>query len=224
LNLTPPFTDFPDRRTVRSLLERTSKLRFALKANRVFTHRRNYSQEDLRRFLYSIEPIAKEERLIAILFQFPNSFGYSVESLNYIERLSEDFRGFDRVLEVRNKSFRRADFYQFLENMGFSLANCDAPENGKFLVGPWVGVGSVNYLRLHGRDPEHPYDYLYSLEELKKLKEKVKTLGDRETYIFFNNTAKAKAVLNALQMKLLFGIEVEIPQSLQRAHAKREWE
>jgi uncharacterized protein YecE (DUF72 family) len=27
-------------------------------------------------------------------------------------------------------------------------------------------------------------DYLYSLEELKKLKEKVKALGDRETYIF----------------------------------------
>lgn len=224
LELNASFYRFPDRATVKSLLERTSKLRFALKAHRVFTHKRNYSQEDVRRFLYSIEPIANEERLIAILFQFPNNFGYSVEALNYIERLSKDFRGFDRALEVRNKSFRRADFYQFLEDMGFSIVNCDAPKGDKFLVGPWVGVGSINYVRLHGRDPENLYDYLYSLEELKKLEEKIKALGDRETYIFFNNTAKAKAVLNALQMKLLFGIEVEIPQSLQKAYAEREWE
>jgi uncharacterized protein YecE (DUF72 family) len=224
LELNASFYRFPDRATVKSLLERTSKLRFALKAHRVFTHKRNYSKEDVRRFLYSIEPIANEERLIAILFQFPNNFGYSAEALNYIEKLSEDFRGFDRALEVRNKSFRRADFYQFLEDVGFSIVNCDAPKGDKFLVGPWVGVGSINYVRLHGRDPENLYDYLYSLEELKKLKEKIKALGDRETYIFFNNTAKAKAVLNALQMKLLFGIEVEIPQSLQKAYAEREWE
>jgi uncharacterized protein YecE (DUF72 family) len=224
LELNASFYRFPDRATVKSLLERTSKLRFALKAHRVFTHKRNYSQEDVKRFLYSIEPIANEERLIAILFQFPNSFGYSVEALSYIEKLSEGFRGFARALEVRNKSFRRADFYQFLEDVGFSIVNCDAPRGDKFLVGPWVGVGSINYVRLHGRDPENLYDYLYSLEELKKLKEKIKALGDRETYIFFNNTAKAKAVLNALQMKLLFGIEVEIPQSLQKAYAEREWE
>jgi len=224
LELNAPFYRFPDRATVKSLLERTSKLRFALKAHRVFTHKRNYSQEDVRRFLYSIEPIANEERLIAILFQFPNNFGYSVEALSYIEKLSKDFRGFDHALEVRNKSFRRADFYQFLEDVGFSIVNCDAPKGDKFLVGPWVGVGSINYVRLHGRDPENLYNYLYSLEELKKLKEKIQALGDRETYIFFNNTAKAKAVLNALQMKLLFGIEVEIPQSLQKAYAEREWE
>ncbi len=224
LELNASFYRFPDRKTVKSLLERTSNLRFALKAHRVFTQKRNYSQEDLKRFLYLVEPIAKENRLIAILFQFPNNFGYSVESLNYIEKLSEDFRGFDRVLEVRNKSFRRAEFYQFLEGVGFSLANCDASKEDKFLVGPWVGVGSINYVRLHGRDPEHPYDYLYSLEELRNLRKKIRTLGDRETYIFFNNTVKAKAVLNALQMKLLFGIDVEIPQSLQRIHTEREWE
>jgi len=31
-------------------------------------------------------------------------------------------------------------------------------------------------------------------------------------------------VLNALQTKLLFGIDVEIPESLQRAFEEREWE
>jgi uncharacterized protein YecE (DUF72 family) len=39
LELNASFYRFPDRATVKSLLERTSKLRFALKAHRVFTHR-----------------------------------------------------------------------------------------------------------------------------------------------------------------------------------------
>ncbi|WP_448583656.1 DUF72 domain-containing protein [Thermocrinis sp.] len=224
LELNSSFYRFPDRSSVKSLLERTSRLRFSVKAHQVFTHRRNFSSEDVKRFIYSIEPIMEEERLIAILFQFPHSFGYSAESLEYLSKISKEFAGIDKVVEVRNKSFRRADFYQFLEEKGFSLVNSDAPKDKRFLVGPWVGVGSINYVRLHGKDPEHLYDYLYSLEELKKIKSKIKELGDRETYIFFNNTAKAKAVLNALQIKLLFGIEVEIPESLQTAFEEREWE
>ncbi|WP_448587925.1 DUF72 domain-containing protein [Thermocrinis sp.] len=224
LELNSSFYRFPDRRSVKSLLERTNRLRFSLKAHQVFTHRRTFSQEDVKRFIYSVEPILKEDRFIAILFQFPHNFGYSAENLEYIKKIAKEFRGLEKVVEVRNKSFRRADFYQFLEENGFSIVNSDAPKGEKFLIGPWVGVGSINYLRLHGRDPEHPYDYLYSFEELRKLKSKIKELGDRETYIFFNNTAMAKAVLNALQTKLLFGIEVEIPDSLQSAFEEREWE
>jgi Uncharacterized conserved protein len=224
LELNSSFYRFPDRSSIKSLLERTSKLRFSVKAHQVFTHRRNFSSEDVKKFVYSIEPIIQKERLIAILFQFPHNFGYSTESLEHLKKISKGFSGVDKVVEVRNKSFRRADFYQFLEENGFSLVNSDAPKDKRFLVGPWVGIGAINYVRLHGKDPENLYDYLYSLEELRKIKSKIKELGDRETYIFFNNTAKAKAVLNALQTKLLFGIDVEIPESLQRAFEEREWE
>jgi len=117
-------------------------------------------------------------------------------------------------------------FFSFisLRISGFSLVNTDAPKGSRFLVGPWVGVGSINYLRFHGRDPEHLYNYLYSLEELKKLKDKIKKLGDRDTYVFFNNTVRAKAVLNALQFKLLFGIRTEIPKSLENSLREKEWE
>ncbi len=91
-------------------------------------------------------------------------------------------------------------------------------------MGPWVSIGNINYVRLHGRDPQKPYDYLYSLEELKKLKDRIRKLGYKDTYIFFNNTAKAQAVYNALQMKMLFGIKVEIPKSLQGSLRDKEWE
>ncbi len=218
------FYNFPNRGAVKSMLSRTSSLKFAFKAHRVFTHDRNYLQEDVKKFLHAIEPVIEEDRFIAILFQFPESFGYREENLQHIKRLSEDFRGLQKVVEIRNKSFKKSDFYSFLEELGFSLVNTDAPKGGGFLVGPWVGVGGINYVRIHGRDHEKPYDYLYSLEELKKIKEKIKKLGNKDTYVFFNNTVKAQAVLNALQLKLLFGIRVDIPKSLQSSLREKEWE
>ncbi|MCS7171222.1 MAG: DUF72 domain-containing protein, partial [Aquificaceae bacterium] len=144
------FYTFPSRSTVKSMLSRTSTLRFAFKAHRIFTHFRKYTDQDVAKFLHALEPIFEEDRFIALLFQFPESFGYGDEHLDYLERLSKDFRGIQKVLEVRNKSFRKVDFYQRLEELGFSLVNTDAPKGGRFLVGPWVGFGAINYIRLHG--------------------------------------------------------------------------
>ncbi len=218
------FYSFPSRGTIKSFLSRTKDLNFSVKAHRTFTHTRNYTSQDVKKFLYSIEPLLEEDRFIAILFQFPESFHRSEESLEYLIKLSKDFRGIQKVVEVRSKSFRSADFYSFLEEQGFSLVNTDAPKGSKFLIGPWVSAGDINYVRLHGRDPLKPYDYLYSLEELKKLKTKIKKLGDKLTYIFFNNTVRGQAVYNALQMKMLFGLQVSIPKKMEDFYREREWE
>lgn len=219
------FYNIPNRGNIKSMLSRTSTLRFAFKAYRIFTHIRTYTQEDVKKFLYSIEPVLEEDRFIALLFQFPESFGYKEENLEYLRKLSKDFSEIPRVIEVRNRSFKKVDFYQMLEELGFSLVNTDAPKGSKFLIGPWVSVGTINYIRLHGKDPERPYDYLYSLEELKKIRDKIKKLeGDKDTYVFFNNTVRAKAVLNALQFKILFGIKAEIPRSLENSLKEKEWE
>lgn len=224
LELNFSFYSFPGKGTVKSFLSRSKDLRFSLKAHRIFTHTRHYKSEDVKKILFSIEPVLEEDRFIAMLFQFPESFHRTQENLEYIKKLSEDFRDIEKVVEVRSKSFKSADFYRFLEENGFSLVNSDAPKESKFLVGPWVSIGNINYVRLHGRDPQRPYDYLYSLEELKKLKDKIRKLGYKNTYVFFNNTAKAQAVYNALQMKMLFGIKVEIPKGLQCSLRDKEWE
>ncbi|MCS6998689.1 MAG: DUF72 domain-containing protein [Aquificaceae bacterium] len=218
------FYAFPNRGAIKSMLSRTSSLRLSFKAHRSFTHARRYTSEEVKKFLHALEPALEEERFIALLFQFPESFGYGEESIGYLKKLSEDFRGLRKVVEVRNRSFKKQDFYQTLEELGFSLVNTDAPKGGGFLVGPWVSVGAINYIRLHGKEPDKPYDYLYSLEELKRLKDKLKKLGKAETYLFFNNTTKGQAILNALQFKLLLGIKTEIPQSLQKSFKEREWE
>lgn len=218
------FYRFPNRGTVRSMLSRTSELKFSFKANRVFTHMRNYASEDVKNFLHAIEPAIEEDRFIAILFQFPESFGYGEHALEFLKKLSDDFSAVRKVVEVRNRSFRKADFYKAVEELGFTLVNTDAPKGRHFLVGPWFGTGGINYIRLHGRSEQPLYDYLYSLDELKKIRDRIRKLDRRETFIFFNNTVGAKAVLNALQFKLLFGISVDIPQSLQNSLREREWE
>lgn len=218
------FYSFPRKSVMKSLSSKAKNLKFSIKAHRSFTHYRNYTEENAKRFLDSVEPILEEDRLIALLFQFPESFHYNQENLNYIKKLSEDFRGAEKVIEVRSKSFKKVSFYEFLEELGFSLVNTDAPKESRFLVGPWKSYGNVNYVRLHGRDPERLYDYLYSLDELKRLREKIKKLGNKDTYIFFNNTARAQAPYNALQMKLLFGIKVQIPKTLEEGIEGGEWE
>lgn len=218
------FYSFPNPNSVKSMLQRTSKLRFAFKAHRSFTHYRVYEKEDVKKFLNTIEPVLKEDRFIALLFQFPESFNYGEESLEYLKRLSEDFRTVRKVVEVRSRSFKKSDFYPFLEELGFSLVNTDAPKGKRFFLGPWLSVGPIGYVRLHGRNPEKLYDYQYSLEELKKIREKVRKLKGEEVYVFFNNTVRAQAVLNALQFKLLLGVKTEIPTNLQRSLREKEWE
>lgn len=218
------FYSFPNRGNIKSMLQRSGTLKFSFKAHRVFTHYRTYTQDDVKKFLHSIEPVIQDERFIAILFQFPDSFGYGEESLKHIRRLSEDFAGHEKVIEVRNRSFKKSDFYPVVEELGFSLVNVDAPKGSRFLVGPWVGAGTIGYVRLHGRNLDRLYDYLYSLEELKKLRDRIKKIGKGYTYIFFNNTVRAQAILNALQMKLLFGIRAEIPPSLESMFREKVWE
>ncbi|NPA32624.1 MAG: DUF72 domain-containing protein, partial [Aquificae bacterium] len=92
------YYSMPHPYTFQSFLDKTKRLRFSVKAHQVFTHERNYTKEDVKAFLRGIEPLLKEERrFIALLFQFPESFRYTPENLEYIKKLSLDFAGIERV-------------------------------------------------------------------------------------------------------------------------------
>ncbi len=229
------FYKLPHQYTLRSFLERTKRLKFSVKVYKGFTHTRDYDKDTLRKFLSAVDPLLKEEnRFIALLFQFPQSFRYSSENMEYLRKLSRDFAGIERAVEFRHRSFQRNEVYEELEGMGFSLVNVDAPKLKGMFVGPWVSVGSSNYVRIHGRNSDkwydhdqayERYDYLYSIEELKDLKDKIKRIQEgKETYVFFNNHYRGKGALNALQLKELFGYNVDIPRGLFRTHQVKLWE
>jgi uncharacterized protein YecE (DUF72 family) len=228
------FYSMPHPYTMNSFLEKTKRLRFSIKVNRVFTHERNYGPDELRKFLEGCRPVLESERFICFLFQFPQSFTYSPESLDYLRKLSEDFHGYERVLELRSRSFGRSDLFEEVEALGFSLVNVDAPKVRGVLVGPWRSVGPLNYIRIHGRNAERwhdheeayqRYDYLYSPEELRELRDKIlRIYGGKDTYVFFNNHYRGKGAYNALQMKELFGERVNIPKGLTATFSGSLWE
>lgn len=228
------FYSMPHPFTMEGFITKTSSLRFSIKANRVFTHVRDYSPEDVERFLKGVTPILESDRFIALLFQFPQSFSFSEEAMAFLRRLSGDFAGIDRAVELRGRSWNRAEAFEEISLMGFALVSVDAPKESGVLVGPWKSVGSFNYVRLHGRNgerwhnhkkPYERYDYLYSVKELKEIKEKVLKLSrSGETYVFFNNHYRGKGVLNALWFKELLGERVSVPKSLSAAFSRRLWE
>lgn len=229
------FYTMPHRHTFEGFLEKTRRLKFSVKANRIFTHERSYSERDLDRFLEGISPVLKEERrFVSLLFQFPQSFNLSRENMDYLGRLSVAFAGIDKAVELRNRGWGRPEALEELEGLGFTVVNLDAPKVEGLLVGPWRSVGSFNYLRLHGRNKEkwheheeayERYDYLYSEAELKEIKEKILRIQEgKDTYVFFNNHFGGKGALNALQFKRMLGEEVDVPKGLRSAFSGRLWE
>ncbi len=228
------FYSMPHPHTARSFLEKAPRMRFSVKANRIFTHDRSYTERDVSLFVKALEPYLEKDKLVAVLFQFPQSFHFGEDSVEYLRRLSKSFEGIDKVVEFRSRSFGRRDFLESLEELGFSLVNTDAPKVKGILVGPWLSVGEINYVRLHGRNaekwfnhekPYERYDYLYSLQELGEIMERIKKIHQgKETYVFFNNHYRGKGALNALQFKELLGERVSIPKGLNINLTGRLWE
>ncbi len=228
------FYTMPHVHTFSSFLERTRRLLFSVKVNRIFTHDRSYTVKDRELFLNAVKPVLESGRFIALLFQFPQSFHYSPENMEYIGKLSRDFADIDKVIEFRSRSFNRVEVFEEIESLGFSIVNVDAPKLRGIFLGPWKSVGTVNYIRLHGRNAEkwhkgeeayERYDYLYSEGELEEIKRKIERLdGELDTFVFFNNHYRGKGALNALQLKALFGEDVSFPRGLASLSAPRLWE
>jgi uncharacterized protein YecE (DUF72 family) len=218
LNFT--FYRFPSQNVIGSMVLRAPKLKFSLKAHRKFTHERNYTTADVDHFLKGITPLVERGNLIAVLFQFPESFGMTDQHWDYLERLHTDFAEVPQAFELRNKSWINREFLRWMEERNIILVNIDAPKELGWPIGPWVSVGEFNYVRLHGRNPKKLYDYFYSEEELEELVKKLKKIHQgKYTYVFFNNTVRAQCVANAIKLKMLLGVwnpNIPVPNSIKR--------
>jgi uncharacterized protein YecE (DUF72 family) len=158
-------------------------------------------------FKYAINPIAESGKLVCLLAQFPYSFHYSEENLDYLKRLREQFREYQLNAEFRNQGWIKNEVFNALkaENTGFV---CVDEPNLKGLIKNVIAVTSkVAYLRLHGRNGEkwyagegsERYDYLYSTGELLEWVNRIREMEDGSgvTLVSFNNHPKGKAIENA---------------------------
>ncbi len=195
--------------------------KFVVKVNRVMTHVRDKNEDVFQEFESSLQPILKNNKLGCVLAQFPYSFHYNNNNLDYLLYVKERIDYTPLIVEFRNNYWVKDLVFDFLKRNEIGFCMVDQPPL-KGLIPPITMVTSpLGYIRFHGRNKEkwwqhehayQRYDYLYSEQELKewtpKIKEVIRKTGDQ--YIFMNNHYKGKAAKNALMLMKLLRQEIKI--------------
>jgi uncharacterized protein YecE (DUF72 family) len=224
----------PPRRWTRSWaarVEHRPRFRFTAKLWRRFTHERSSppDRDDVTAVREGFDALAEEDRLLAVLVQFPWSFRNEPESHEWLESLLDTFSVYPLVIEVRHASWDVPDIHEWLAERGIGLAAIDQPLHEGSL-GPVVRrIGPVTYFRFHGRNyaewfaegrPSHErYNYLYEREELESWVGEIRAAGEDESVAaviaITNNHYQGQGAVNALQLKSwASGEPVEVPPPL----------
>jgi uncharacterized protein YecE (DUF72 family) len=188
---------------------------FIVKVPQSFTHRRTDLDKDISLFHEAIKPINEANKLSGLLAQFPYSFKFSSDSLDYISICKDIVYPIPLFVEFRHNSWVNRSMYDRLKSENIGYVAVDEPDLPGLLKPDAFATTNTAYIRLHGRNKDKwwdggdlRYDYDYSSSELEdwrdktiKLKAKVK-----KVYIFFNNCHHGQAAKNALEFKSMLGL------------------
>ncbi len=195
---------------------------FTAKLWEKFTHgEEGFCAGDARLFQEGLMPLFRAGKLGALLLQFPWQFQDVPAARERIRRVVEAFEGWaPLVVEVRHRSW--LDALDFLRDLRLGFCNIDQPRSSTSITGTDHVSGPVAYVRLHGRNArawfsksagrDQKYDYLYSEEELRPWAEAVRRMAARADAVFViaNTHFQGKAVVNAVQLARLLGVEVPL--------------
>ncbi|NPV11005.1 MAG: DUF72 domain-containing protein [Ignavibacteria bacterium] len=223
---------------------------FTIKLHQDFTHKRKFTDENIKAFTKNLEILAKANRLGGILIQFPYSFAFSNAAAEYLQKLSEIFQDYNKFVEVRHKSWNNPDVYKFFNELDLTFCTIDQPQIGEALPFEPIVTNGRAYIRFHGRnkeawlhsirsfgkektldDPDEAYkqqslryDYLYSMGELVEISQKIKEVFDKvkEVFIIMNNHPQGKGVANAFELMHLLNerMKVKIPETMLKAYPR----
>jgi len=162
-----------------------------------------------------LKPLDESSKLISLLAQFPYSFHYNKQNIEYLKRLREWFFGNEICIEFRNREWICKEVMDFLksENLGFVCV--DEPDINGLIKKVVASTSGISYVRFHGRNKENwykgegseRYNYLYNMEELIEWVPSIKSLekNARITVVSFNNHPIGRAVENAKMLANLLG-------------------
>ena len=191
---------------------------FSCKAHSSITHQRNADEDTFKNFLKSINILKDSDSLGAVLFQFPYSFYFNNNNLEYLKKIKEKLPTIDMVIEFRNSGWLNDKVFSFLEKQNMGFCNVDEPKLPKLLPATNISTSETFYLRFHGRNAKkwwnckeafERYDYIYRQEELEEWVPKIKdaSIKSKKLLIYFNNHYKAKAVKSAGMMMNLLNLK-----------------
>jgi uncharacterized protein YecE (DUF72 family) len=208
--------------------------RFAFKLTQVFTHQRTEfpAPSEVQAFVEGVEPVRAAGLLGPLLIQFPWSFRYGPEAVEWLRRLADSFHAFDRFIEVRHASWAQPEALEALHACG-GYCNIDQPQL-RDCLGPTQHVfGRGAYVRLHGRNAKNwfaddrpsyeRYNYLYNEQELREWVARLNALAAQadNVYVFANNHYRGQGAVNALELRaMLEGQPVEAPAELMAAYPR----
>ena len=200
---------------------------FSIKVPETITHLKRLDIEkgaitSLEEFLEKISPLKTTNKLGAILIQLPPSFTVAdfKNTENFLDRLPS---GYQYALEFRHPTWNTEGPWEMLKHYDIAAVMTDSPssDNLQFLSEVRITSKNHSFIRFHGRNSKHRYNYLYSREELKPWVEKVREIKPTTEIvtnstnnnhnilrIYFNNHYGAKAVINALEFKDMLGISL----------------
>jgi uncharacterized protein YecE (DUF72 family) len=196
------------------------KFLFTVKLGRRFTHERSLGSAEIARFKEGLWPFQRARKLGCVLMQFPWSFRYTEENRAFVIALRRAFHEFPLVAEMRHCSWLHEEALGTLIDYRIGFANIDQAPYTKGMPPASMLTSRIGYVRLHGRNPQHwerefgrparataAHDYLYSPQELQEWKQRVEHIQQHAatTFVFANNDAGGKSVVNALQLAQMLG-------------------
>ena len=207
---------------------------FTAKLWKRFTHQRDtaFTRDDVALVRAGLAPVHDAGKLGALLLQFPWSFRRTDENRQWLDDVTCAFADFPLVVEVRHESWAVPAFYAELVDRGIGFVNIDQPLFRHSVKPSATATAPVGYVRIHGRNyrewfrknagVEARYDYLYSPAELTPWAERsieVAASGADDVYAIANNHYKAKAAVNAIQLKsMVLDEPVPAPEPLYAAY------
>jgi uncharacterized protein YecE (DUF72 family) len=179
---------------------------FIIKAHRSFTHDRKDLDKLGQEFDNAVQPVRDSGKLKGFIAQFPFSFKYTPQNLDYILSGKRFFKDAPLFVEFRHSSWNNPAVYEALKANDLGFCSVDEPDLPGLFPRIAEITNGIGYIRFHGRNAANwwggggdRYDYLYSEKELKEWKNKIDDLKSRanKIYLFFNNCHLGQAVRNA---------------------------
>lgn len=224
-------------------VENTSDFVFHIKLHQDFTHKRKYDEQNIKAVRYNLEQLKKSERLGGLLIQFPYSYSFDGNSVQYIQKLRNIFSDVSCFVEVRHQSWNNNRALDFFKENDLTFCTIDQPQIGRAIEFNPVVTNDKAYIRFHGRNAEawrkslanfgkpqtyeeqsSRYSYLYSPGELVEIEQKIKSIQHKvkEVNVIMNNHPQGDAVANAFELiHLLEGKrKVDMPQTIVKAYQR----
>ncbi|UCE23534.1 MAG: DUF72 domain-containing protein [Candidatus Zixiibacteriota bacterium] len=188
---------------------------FMVKVPQTFTHRRADLQKDVEKFRTALQPFEESGKLAGLLAQFPYSFKYGQDSLDFVSVCRDAVAPNPLFVEFRHNSWVNRDMYDRLKKEKIGYVCVDEPQLSGLLKPDLFATTETAYIRLHGRNKAQwwdggplRYDYSYSEEELSEWKQKLVKIRNKvkNIYIYFNNCHLGQASGNARDFMGMLGL------------------